>query len=287
VRLGTARFEGRTTALLVEGDHGHRVDGLPGRADVVDVLGLIQEPLLDSEVDDLRRSDPVSLAGVTWCAPLLRTPKNIFCVGVNYAEHLAESRTMRPSAAATTGPCWFTKPWTSLAGNDVSVMLAPEQDQVDFEGEVAAVIGRHCSGLSPDRALDAVFGWTILNDVSDRALQRDREQWFLGKGADGHAPCGPWVVTADEIGDPQKLELRTEVNGEVRQSASTALMIHSFAELIADLSRVLTLEPGDIIAGGTPSGVGMRDGRYLRPGDDVVVTVQGIGELRTPVRGTR
>jgi 2-keto-4-pentenoate hydratase/2-oxohepta-3-ene-1,7-dioic acid hydratase in catechol pathway len=283
MRLATIQAGDGTQVALVEGERAFPVAGLADRPDPAHVLDLIEHPLTQAEVAAVRAGQGLDLASVRLRPPVLRTPKNIFCVGVNYHDHLSESVAMRATDARPEGPCWFTKPHTSLAAHGQPLVLGDGQTSIDFEGEVAAVMGRHCSGVSREEALDAVFGYTILNDISNRSLQREREQWFFGKGADGHAPCGPWVVTADEIGDPQALLLETRVNDVVRQRASTELMINSFADLIADLSSTISLEPGDIIAGGTPAGVGMATGEYLRPGDTVTVSVDGIGELHTPV----
>lgn len=283
MRLATVQAGDSTQVALIEGDRAFTVTGLPDRRDPAHVLDLIELPLTPAEVAAVRACQGVDLASVRLRPPILRTPKNIFCVGVNYNDHLSESVAMRATDARSQGPCWFTKPHTSLAAHGQPLVLGGGHASIDFEGEVAAVIGRRCSGASREEALSHVFGYTILNDVSNRDLQCEREQWFFGKGADGHAPCGPWIVTADEIGDPQALQLETRVNDVVRQRASTELMIHSFADLIADLSSTITLEPGDIIAGGTPAGVGMATGEYLRPGDTVTVSVDRIGDLHTPI----
>lgn len=283
MRLGRVEHGKRTVVVLEEGGQLLCVTDLPGRDGVTDVLDVIRHPLTDEEVGSLRLAQPLPEQDIAWLAPLHKTPKNIFCVGLNYRDHLPESSQMRTTDQPSLAPVWFTKPWTSLHGHQRSIPLAPDRVMVDFEGEVAAVIGRPCSNASVDDALDHVFGYTILNDVSDRALQREREQWFLGKAGRGHAPCGPCVVTADEVGDPQKLRLRTVVSGRVRQEAATAQMINSFAQLIADLSAVVDLEPGDVIAGGTPAGVGMANGQYLQPGDEVSISVDRLGTLSTPI----
>lgn len=286
-----ARVQVHDDTFVVLGDDEGRlrpVHALPGRAHIRDVADVIREPLTDIEVASLSSTPPIDLDDVSWLSPVRRTPKNVFCVGLNYLAHLPESTQMRSAAASTDAgaPVWFTKPWTSLQGHGQPLALAPDRTAVDYEGEVAAVIGSPCSHASAETALDYVFGYTIVNDISDRELQREREQWFLGKAGRGHAPCGPWIVTADEVGDPQKLHVRTTVSGEIRQEAQTSQMIHSFAHLIADLSAIVDLEPGDIIAGGTPAGVGMADGRYLKPGDEVSIAVDRLGVLTTPVVGS-
>lgn len=284
MRLARVLHRGRKVVVLGTPDGLRCVNDLAGRAVTSSPLDLAAEPLTEAELAALILTAPVPEHAVQWLPPLRRTPQNLFCVGLNFHDHLAESSTVRAGQSNDAGvPVWFTKPTTALAAHGAPLQLTPMQTSVDFEGEVAAVIGRFCSRVPVATALDHVYGYTILNDISDRELQRLREQWFLGKGARGHAPLGPWLVTADEVGDPQQLGLRTTVNGEVRQDATTAQMIRGFAELIADLSAVVDLLPGDVVAGGTPAGVGMADGRYLRPGDEVEVTVERLGALHTPV----
>lgn len=283
MRLARVEHGKRTVVVLEEDGQLLCVTDLPGRDGVTDVLDMIRDPLTEDEVASLRGTQPLPDQDVLWLAPLRKTPKNIFCVGLNYRDHLPESTQMRATDQPSLAPVWFTKPWTALHGHKRPIPIAPDRTMIDFEGEVAAVIGRPCSNASVEDALNHVFGYTILNDVSDRALQREREQWFLGKAGRGHAPCGPYIVTADEVGDPQTLRLRTMVSGRVRQEAATAQMINSFAQLIADLSAVVDLEPGDVIAGGTPAGVGMASGQYLQPADEVSITVDRLGTLSTPM----
>jgi 2-keto-4-pentenoate hydratase/2-oxohepta-3-ene-1,7-dioic acid hydratase in catechol pathway len=222
-------------------------------------------------------------------APLPQPRKNVFCVGRNYAEHIAEgARAQNTTITATEVPVFFTKPPTAICGPGDEVPIFPHvSTKVDYEVELAVVIGRAGRDIPADRALGHVFGYTILNDVTARDVQRRHgNQWFKGKGLDGSGPTGPWIVTADEIADPQALGIRLSVNGEIRQNGNTRDMIFDIPTLIASLSQGLTLEPGDIIATGTPSGVGyaMEPPRYLVHGDRVVCEIDGIGQLENTMR---
>jgi 2-keto-4-pentenoate hydratase/2-oxohepta-3-ene-1,7-dioic acid hydratase in catechol pathway len=215
-------------------------------------------------------------------APIARPKKDVFCLGQNYAAHAAESGNPPPTA-----PIYFTKPPTTVIGPD-EVVPYPEglTTRFDWEVELGVVIGRTGRDISEGRALDYVFGYTVINDVTARDLQYRTSQWFKGKSLDGSCPMGPLIVTADEIPDPQRLRLQLSVNGVKKQDSNTSDMIFSVARIIADLSAGMTLEPGDCISTGTPQGVG--DGRkppeYLKRGDLMEAEVEGIGVLRNPVR---
>ena len=220
------------------------------------------------------------LARTRLLAPIPRPRKNIFCMGRNYAEHAKESGGAVPSV-----PVFFTKPPTCVVGPGADVIHHAATHALDYEVELAVVIGKRGRNIPEERALEYVFGYTIMNDVTARDLQRRHEQWFKGKSLDTFAPLGPAVVHRSAIADPQNLTLRLRVNGEVRQNASTRSMVFSVAQLIASLSAGMTLEPGDILATGTPEGVAM--GRtpppWLRPGDIVEAEIEGIGVLRNRI----
>jgi 2-keto-4-pentenoate hydratase/2-oxohepta-3-ene-1,7-dioic acid hydratase in catechol pathway len=220
------------------------------------------------------------LARTRLLAPIPRPRKNIFCMGRNYAEHAKESGGAVPAA-----PVFFTKPPTCVVGPGADVVHHAVTHALDYEVELAAVIGRRGRNIPEERALEYVFGYTIMNDITARDLQRRHEQWFKGKSLDTFAPLGPAVVHRSAIPNPQDLPLRLRVNGEVRQNASTRSMVFSVAQLIASLSAGMTLEPGDILATGTPEGVAM--GRtpppWLRPGDVVEAEIEGIGVLRNRI----
>jgi 2-keto-4-pentenoate hydratase/2-oxohepta-3-ene-1,7-dioic acid hydratase in catechol pathway len=203
------------------------------------------------------------------------------CVGLNYRDHAEEQGTETPKA-----PLLFAKWPNSLIGPGEPIVLPAESNQVDYEAELGVVIGRRTRGVGERDALDAVRGYVCVNDVSARDLQFADGQWTRGKTPDTFCPVGPRLVPREEIGDPQALAIRCTVNGEVLQDSSTAQMIFSVAEIIAYVSRSITLEPGDLIATGTPAGVGIfRDPKVLlKDGDEVTVEVEGLGALTNPVQ---
>lgn len=226
------------------------------------------------------------LANVKLLAPIPRPRKNIFGIGLNYTEHVAESaRSLDTSADLPRQPVIFSKPPTTVVGpGDPIVHNAKITQQLDWEVELAAVIGVAAKGVAREDALAHVFGYTVLIDMSARDCRR-AGQWIYSKGQDTFAPMGPCIVTADEIPDPQTLDLSLSVNGVQKQSSNTAYMLFEVDELIADISQGITLEPGDIIATGTPAGVGagLDPQEWLWPGDTIEAEVQGIGRLRHAV----
>jgi len=224
---------------------------------------------------DLRRRGVTrSLARTRLLAPIPRPVKNIFCMGRNYAEHAAER-----GAAPPDRPVFFTKSPTTVIGPGAPIVHHAVTQALDYEVELAVVIGRRGRDLTPESALAHVFGYTVVNDVTARDLQKAHQQWFKGKSLDTFCPMGPVLVTADEIPDPQALGIRLRVNGETRQEATTGQMIFDVVALLVSLSAGMTLEPGDILATGTPSGVGAATGAYLKPGDLVEAEVDRIGCL--------
>jgi 2-keto-4-pentenoate hydratase/2-oxohepta-3-ene-1,7-dioic acid hydratase in catechol pathway len=216
-------------------------------------------------------------------APIPRPRRNLVCVGLNYAEHAAESRVTQ---GLPEHPVYFTKPPTTVIGTEAPIPWhAHVSTRIDWEVELAVVIGRPGRDIPEERALDHVFGYTVGNDVTARDLQSRHQQWYKGKGLDGFCPMGPWIVTGDELPDPQDVRLRLRVNGVPKQDASTSGMIFSVARLLAVLSQGMTLQPGDLLMTGTPSGVGFarRPPEYLRPGDVVEAEIDAIGLLRNVV----
>ena len=213
--------------------------------------------------------------------PPIPDPDKILCMGLNYRDHAEESGLDLPKT-----PMFFTKFRNSLIGPTDEIRLPGVSEMIDYEAELAVVIGRRARGVSTAEALDYVAGAMALNDVSARDLQTQVSQWTLGKAIDTFAPCGPALVLSEEISDLQTLGIRARVNGETLQDANTSLMVFGVAEAIAFLTRVMTLEPGDIIATGTPAGVGQSRNPqvWLRDGDVVEVEIDGIGTLRNPVR---
>jgi 2-keto-4-pentenoate hydratase/2-oxohepta-3-ene-1,7-dioic acid hydratase in catechol pathway len=226
---------------------------------------------------EFRQAEKVAtLTEVSLLAPC--QPTKILAVGLNYRAHAAESGHDVPSE-----PLFFSKPPSSVIGPLEPIVHPVLSQQVDYEGELAVVIGRRVRNVSPEKALDFVLGYTCGNDVTARDLQRRDNQWTRAKGFDTFCPLGPCIVTDTSTGlsaslDPGHLAIRTQVNGKLRQSTSTTDMVFGVAELIAYISQVMTLEPGDVILTGTPSGVGP-----LQPGDVVEVEIEDIGTLRNPV----
>jgi len=227
--------------------------------------------------------EPVAhrLEDVTYAPPVVR-PGKVLGIGVNYRDHAAETGRQPPAE-----PVFFNKFATSLVGHRGAIVHPGPSvtAKLDYEGELAVVIGRPARHVPEVDALRHVFGYTVFNDVSARDLQYRDGQFVKGKGLDGFAPMGPWIVTADEVPDPQALSIRLTLNGRTMQAGRTGDMIFSVAQLISYLSRLMTLEPGDVIATGTPAGVGTarKPPVYLEPGDVVAVEIEGIGRLENPV----
>ena len=227
------------------------------------------------------------IADVQLTSPIPLPRKNIMCLGHNYAEHARESNAARGvTATESEPPMIFTKATTTANGPYSPIVIYPTvSKQIDWEAELGVVIGKVGKNIREEDALDYVFGYTVLNDVSARDIQFRHKQFFLGKSLDGYCPMGPWIVTADEIADPQQLPIRLRVNGVTKQESNTSNMIVSVRQIIALLSHNMTLEPGDIIATGTPSGVGFARNppEFLKAGDVVETEIEGIGLLKNPV----
>jgi 2-keto-4-pentenoate hydratase/2-oxohepta-3-ene-1,7-dioic acid hydratase in catechol pathway len=214
-------------------------------------------------------------------APLLR-PGKIICVGLNYQSHLGEQAKKAPER-----PIFFLKSDNTICGPGDPIVLPPNSTKVDYEAEFAVVIGKRGKGIPEEKVFEHIAGYTILNDVSARDLQIGDGQWFRGKSCDTFGPTGPWIVTTDEIPDPQGLRISLELNGRTMQDANTKDLIFKIPFLISYLSQSLTLEVGDLFSTGTPGGVGhhRKPSVYLKPGDTVSVTVERIGTLTNPVVG--
>ncbi len=221
-------------------------------------------------------------------APIPQPRKNVICMAVNYAEHARETAGARDRATAPpTSPILFTKATTTINDPDAPFVIDPTvSTEIDWEVELGVIIGKGGKHISEADALSHIFGYTIINDITARDLQARHKQFFLGKSLDGSCPIGPYIVTADEIADPQKLSLRLRVNGETKQDSNTSEMVFSIPTIIATLSAGMTLEAGDIIATGTPSGVGFTrtPPEFLRPNDIVECEIDGLGILRTPIK---
>jgi 2-keto-4-pentenoate hydratase/2-oxohepta-3-ene-1,7-dioic acid hydratase in catechol pathway len=230
------------------------------------------------------------LVQVRLMAPIPKPARNIFCVGKNYREHAQELQTAGLKGGGADAipelPIFFTKATSSVIGpgEPIPAWLDPT-NTTDYEGEFAVVIGPGGRGIARAEAMRHVYGYTIVNDVTARALQRRHQQWFLGKSLDGFCPMGPAIATADEIADVGTLHVQTRVNGELRQDAPVSGLIFDIPTLIETLARTMTLAPGDVIATGTPAGVGMgfKPPRFLKKGDVVAITIDPIGTLENPI----
>jgi 2-keto-4-pentenoate hydratase/2-oxohepta-3-ene-1,7-dioic acid hydratase in catechol pathway len=212
--------------------------------------------------------------------PLFK-PRNVLCIGLNYKDHAAEGGVPLPEK-----PVVFAKLTSCMIAAGAPIIVPPDTQEVDYEAELAVVIGRRCRGVSASDALNYVAGYTCLNDVSARDFQRGDGQWIRAKSQDTFGPMGPYLVTSEDVPNPQALPIRCSVNGKVLQNSNTSSMIFGVRELIAFISRGITLEPGDVISTGTPHGVGFaqKPPVFLKDGDEVVVEVEGIGRLSNPVR---
>lgn len=226
----------------------------------------------------------IPLEEVRLLAPIPRPRKNIFCVGKNYQDHAIE---MGSAADIPTDMIVFTKAPTTVIGTNASVLHHKNTtEELDYEGELAVIIGKVGRDIKKERVEEHIFGYTILNDMTARDLQTRHQQFFIGKSLDTTCPIGPWIVHKSLIPNPEALQLETKVNGEVRQSAKTDQFIFSIAEIISELSKGMTLEPGDIIATGTPAGVGkaLKPPKFLQPGDVVEVSIERIGTIRNNIK---
>ena len=228
-----------------------------------------------------------TLSDIQLAAPIPRPRKNIMCLGWNYAEHAQETALLRgQETKAPEYPVIFTKAPTTVNSPYGNIIIDPQVSvEIDWEVELAVIIGNGGKNISEEDAMSHVFGYTVLNDVTARDLQSRHKQFFKGKSIDGYCPMGPWIVTADEIKDPQQLVVRLRVNGITKQEGNTSMMIFPIRTIIAILSTGMTLEPGDIIATGTPSGVGFARNppEFLKAGDVMETEVEGIGILRNVV----
>ena len=262
---------------------GEMVRPLDGPASLAELIAL--DPGARSAAVQ-RAGAPVPLSSVTLHAPL-RPRKNVICVGRNYIAHAEEGARARGEELKLPAvPTIFTKAPTAIADPEATLRLDGRVSQrYDWEAELAVVIGARCKNVREDDALDVVFGYTCLNDISARDLQNATTQWFMGKTLDDSCPLGPWIVSADEVGDPQALDVTLRLNGTVKQHAGTSSMIFPVKRIIAYVTQGTTLEPGDVIATGTPEGVGFArtPPEFMADGDVVEVEVSKIGVLRNRI----
>jgi len=273
--------------LLRHGPRGHERPGLVDAAGVVRDLSaqigdLCAADLAPARVDRLRSVEidtlPVVAPGTRLSVPWQGMSKFV-CVGLNYRDHAAESKMALPAE-----PILFLKAASALTGPNDPIVLPQGSSKTDWEVELGVVIGTRARCVSEADALSHVAGYCVVNDVSERAFQLERGgTWDKGKGCDTFGPVGPWLVTADEVPDPQALKLWLDVGDERMQDGTTANMVFGVAQLVSYISRFMTLEPGDLIATGTPAGVGMGRGRFLAPGDTLRLGIAGLGEQSTTV----
>ncbi|MBQ9346192.1 MAG: fumarylacetoacetate hydrolase family protein [Oscillibacter sp.] len=257
-----------------------------------DMLSLIEQPRerRDDAVRAARNDSAVPLDAVTLCAPIPRPRQDVICLGINYLSHSKEADRYNTEAfhkRETAIPIYFSKRVMEAVPPEGDIDSHPGLvERLDYEAELAVVIGKTAKNIPADRAADYIFGYTVLNDVSARVLQTTHKQWYFGKSLDGFTPMGPCITTADEIPFPPALRIAARVNGKTRQDSTTDLLITGIADIIAELSSGITLLPGTIIATGTPSGVGMGfdPPRFLHPGDVVECEIEKIGVLRNIVR---
>jgi 2-keto-4-pentenoate hydratase/2-oxohepta-3-ene-1,7-dioic acid hydratase in catechol pathway len=304
MRLITYRHNGEARLGAVVGDRAVDLAALAqasGESLPSDMLALIDagpsaleraRALIERHQNNWPQGTAFPLSDVKLLAPIPRPRKNILCLGLNYAEHVAEgSRAMNLQRDLPKEPVYFSKPPTVVVGpEDPVVFDEAVSPKMDWEAELAVVMARGGRKIPKERALEYIFGYTCFNDVSARDIQRARGgQWHMGKSLDTYGPMGPWIVTADEIPDPQVLNIACRVNGETKQSSNTRHMIFDVATCIADWSQGISFEPGDVIATGTPDGVGFARNppEFMKPGDTVEVDIEKVGVLRNPIVAAR
>lgn len=275
MRFVSYESDGGPAAGVVREGRVHRIDGDAGSG----LVGLLRAGEDLGAAARRASSDGTPLGDVRLLPPLTE-PSKIVCVGLNYRSHAEEQGAEPPET-----PTFFAKFANALVATGTEVPLPAASEKVDYEAEVAFVVGRRGRDVPEAQALDHLAGYMLLNDLSARDLQFATPQWIPGKVFDGAAPCGPWLVTPDEAGAPDAIGIELTLNGEVMQSASTADLVHSVPALVAHLSRLMTLEPGDIVSTGTPAGVGSlrRPRVWLKPGDEVVISSPTLGRLETRI----
>jgi 2-keto-4-pentenoate hydratase/2-oxohepta-3-ene-1,7-dioic acid hydratase in catechol pathway len=288
MRLITFEHDGCTKAGLLDGDNVIVCDDSDG-ADRAVLTGIIEGTL--GTWTALKEGRPhIPVSDVKLLAPIPRPLRDILCVGKNYKAHAAEfygsGFDSSTSEEVPTNPVIFTKSMTSVVGPRarVSATFDPT-NSVDYEGELGVVIGKRARNVAKADAYAHVFGYVIINDVTSRELQKKHNQWVLGKGIDSFCPMGPWIASADEIDDIDSMQLETRINGELRQKAVVGDLVFDVPTLIETITATQTLLPGDIIATGTPAGVGIgfKPPKYLKSGDSMSVSITGLGILENPI----
>lgn len=287
MKLATYERNGRLSIGSVEPDGIVDLSALAN--DMMQLIQLDQAGLKQAATLVSRTTRRVPLDQVRLKAPL-QPVRNVMCLGLNYAEHAEESlRTKGLDVRLPDFPVIFTKATTAVSGPyDPIPFNAHVSDKIDWEVELGIIIGKTGKNLANEEAMAYVYGYTVINDISARDLQRQHQQFFKGKSLDGSCPMGPWIVTADEIADPHQLGIECRVNGEVKQQSNTRFMIFDIPKTLVHLSKGMTLLPGDIIATGTPSGVGFArtPPEFLKPGDVVLCHVEQVGTIENKVAET-
>lgn len=276
MKLATFTYQNQTRIGAVVDNH--MVDGLADTSLPTDMIEFLEQG--DSALQKMlaliaTEKNRIPLAEVKLLSPIPR-PRKFLGIGLNYADHVDETGLEKPEY-----PMFFTKQSSCVIGQGEAIQVPPISEKVDYEGELAFVIGKKCKNVSVENAHDVIVGFTIVNDVTVRDWQFRTPTWTIGKSFDTHGPMGPWIVTADEIANPHALGLKTWVDNELRQNSNTCYMMFNCYEMIAYLSQAMTLEVGDVITTGTPSGVGvkMKPRGYLKPGQTVKIEIEGIGTL--------
>lgn len=251
-----------------------------GAAHGMDFVEQIRQLVKAAEAHDKKDEFKHQFSAIEWLSPIPRTPKNIMAIGRNYAEHAKEM------GGEAIDFVVFTKSPTSITGDEATISNhANVTTQLDYEGELAIIVGKGGKNIPERMAFDAIFGYSIANDITARDLQKNHQQFFLGKSLAGSCPIGPYIVTKEELANPNELTIVTKVNDEIRQNGKTSDMVYSIEQIVAKLSAVVELEPGDVILTGTPSGVGkgFEPPKFLKSGDTVKVSIEGIGTLVTHI----
>ena len=235
----------------------------------------------------LEGASGVPLSDVTLLSPIPRPEQDIICLGLNYAEHAVEAKEFDNAfEASKAASVYFSKRTSYSQGSGAPIPSHSDlTKELDYESELAVIIGKDAKDVKAEDAYDYIFGYSVFNDVSAREVQTGHKQWYFGKSFDGFSPMGPCIVTKDEFSYPPALAIKSFVNGELRQNGNTSDLIHSISEIISELSSGMTLKAGTIIATGTPAGVamGMKNPIFLKPGDEVICYIEGIGELKNPI----
>lgn len=277
MKLITCLYEGRERVAALSGDE----------------VVFLRFPDMNTLIEDLSPTtlsvvgSPVPLKDVTLLSPIPRPRQDVICLGMNYRDHAKEAAQYDAEAFTKKNPAVYFSKRVSRAGDPDGVIPRYEGlvERLDYEAELAVILGREARNVKAEEAENYIFGYTVLNDVSARDLQTGHKQWYFGKSLDGYTPMGPCIVTADDIPFPPALDISCTVNGELRQSSNTGLLIHSIGQILEELTAGMTLLPGTIIATGTPAGVGMGfdPPKFLSAGDVVECTIEGIGTLKSTI----